>query len=250
MRSPRTPDQPEFQGHPKQETPGQSPDPGFSMEPPVGFEPTTYALQAVRSCSGDVPRCPRLRLFAWSGRFADFGGPSGTVSDRALNETATETGLWAVGVKHRVQGRRGQQMCSPPELPTFDFALTGVRRACSAASRLAVPHPLSERCQVGGVGGLGLGPGGALTVDGSSPQLRSSVLQYAELYQQSPTCTYRERWPLEAPLDGCRSWRQGRLCWEGAYPTTRSICCRRPALATPITLAVLPQTLTGTYASD
>jgi hypothetical protein len=45
------PDLPRFQGHPKQKTPGQRLDLGFTTEPPSGFEPETYALRdRERSC--------------------------------------------------------------------------------------------------------------------------------------------------------------------------------------------------------
>ena len=52
MHRPRVPDWPEFQGQPKQETPGQRPDLGFTVEPPSGFEPETYALRV--RCSGHL----------------------------------------------------------------------------------------------------------------------------------------------------------------------------------------------------
>jgi hypothetical protein len=51
MRRQRVPDRPGFQGQRKQKTPGQRPDLGFTMEPPSGFEPETYALRdRERSC--------------------------------------------------------------------------------------------------------------------------------------------------------------------------------------------------------
>ncbi|CAG7641813.1 hypothetical protein SBRY_30576 [Actinacidiphila bryophytorum] len=52
IRRPRVSDRPGFQGHPKQGTPGQQPDLGFTMEPPSGFEPETYALRV--RCSGQL----------------------------------------------------------------------------------------------------------------------------------------------------------------------------------------------------
>jgi hypothetical protein len=49
MRRPQVPDWPGFQGQRKQETPGQRPDLGFTLEPPSGFEPETYALRVHRA---------------------------------------------------------------------------------------------------------------------------------------------------------------------------------------------------------
>jgi len=91
MHRPHVPDWPEFQGQPKQETPGQRPNLGFTMEPPSGFEPETYALRAVRSCSALVHERPPKGSRCRSGDMPDAHGRARTVPDWAAIETRTET---------------------------------------------------------------------------------------------------------------------------------------------------------------
>lgn len=91
MRRPKALDWPAFQGQENEETAGQRSDLRFTLEPPSGFEPETYALRVVRSCFGGVHARPLKGLRRKSALSADVSVQRRTPPDRDLTETGTET---------------------------------------------------------------------------------------------------------------------------------------------------------------